>query len=86
MSSQLLTVGQKADVKCLWTDKDEESDCEDVPIKKQKLTTISDSDLDHIDIMDDDSTSGLPFHVQDIKGGEVWSTCWLCHSHIHSYT
>jgi len=46
--------------------KDEDDDDDDVPVKKQKLTKIEDDDLDHIDIMDD-SGSGLPFHIQDIK-------------------
>jgi len=47
-------------------DDDDDDYLDDLPAKKQKLTTIDDDDLDHIDIMDNDSGSGLPFHVQDV--------------------
>ena len=50
--------------------KDEDDDDDEdlgLPVKKQKLTKIEDDDLDHIDIMENDSGCGLPFHVQDIK-------------------
>lgn len=50
---------------------EEDDDYDDLPVKKQKLTTIDDDDLDHIDIMDSDSGSGLPFHVQDICKGDI---------------
>lgn len=50
---------------------DDDDDDVDIPIKKQKLTTIDDDDFDHIDIMENDGSSGLPFHIQDVAKGKT---------------